>query len=250
MGRETTLLNPIIAKREIDTFNSKMSGKPNTNHFKDWPLCEECGVPMNFILQLYKKDFPNFHFPDNKNLFQIFSCRNFDCPHYDTGYYSGLKLHYYFFHEEFGEKKEILQPEIDTNANLQNPFPELFFLPRKQFETSGFIPDFIFEDILEQTNREEREEKIMEFLPKIQTKIFGYEHFLHNVDESVNIDEISNSEPKQFVLQIVSHEMYKHKHHIGDLSQWVPYSNLPLYNTYIYQEINNRYNFHSYIEYS
>ncbi len=32
MGRETTLLNPIVAKKEIDTFNSKMSGKPNTNH--------------------------------------------------------------------------------------------------------------------------------------------------------------------------------------------------------------------------
>ena len=58
--KQTTFLQPYRSDKEIDFTKSKMGGMPNINGFQEWPMCDECGAPLNFILQLYKSDFPDF----------------------------------------------------------------------------------------------------------------------------------------------------------------------------------------------
>ena len=76
--KQTTLLKPHLSDKQIDFTKSKMGGVPNLNGFKEWPICDECDAPLNFVLQLYKKDFPDFYFPEDKTIFQIFRCPNHD----------------------------------------------------------------------------------------------------------------------------------------------------------------------------
>ena len=78
--RETTLLRPRRAEKPLGFARSKMGGVPNLNGFTAWPRCDACRTGLNFVLQIYKSDFPGFYFPPGKSLFQLFRCPNPDCP--------------------------------------------------------------------------------------------------------------------------------------------------------------------------
>ena len=94
--KSTTLLRPHRADRPIGFGRSKMGGTPNLNGFTTWPRCDACKTELNFVLQIYKSDYPGFYLPLAKNLFQLFRCPNFDCPAAYSERYDLKMFHYYF----------------------------------------------------------------------------------------------------------------------------------------------------------
>jgi hypothetical protein len=73
------LLTPQRETRPLGYSQTKMGGDPNPGKLGTWPLCSACDVPLNFVLQIHKRRFPQLWFPRNKNLFQIFRCPNLSC---------------------------------------------------------------------------------------------------------------------------------------------------------------------------
>jgi hypothetical protein len=91
--RTAMLLNPARSVQLIDATESKFGGLPNLKNFEQYPCCDSCDTPLNFVLQLYKKDIPAHYWPGNKNLFQLFRCPNEKCPAaYSAPYYADHKM--------------------------------------------------------------------------------------------------------------------------------------------------------------
>lgn len=112
--RRTTLLRPHKSDKEIDFRKSKMGGMPNLNGFQAWPMCDECNKPLDFVMQLYRTDFPSFYFPEDRNIFQLFRCPNGKCPvAYRTNHYDHKMFHYYWEVEK-DKNNEVEIPRVDS----------------------------------------------------------------------------------------------------------------------------------------
>ena len=92
--RPATLLHPHKSEVAIKQDESKFGSIPNWAGFNEYPCCDNCKAPLNFVLQLYKKDFPGFYFPDDSSLFQLFRCPNNDCPDAYSEKYDHEMFHY------------------------------------------------------------------------------------------------------------------------------------------------------------
>ncbi len=53
-----------------------MGGTPNLNLLEAWSCCDSCDAPLNFILQLYRGDFPEFYWPGAADYFPPTAVRN------------------------------------------------------------------------------------------------------------------------------------------------------------------------------
>lgn len=125
--RTTTLLRPHRSDSPINQSESKFGGIPNFAGFESYPHCTACQSPLNFVLQLYKKDFPSFYFPDSSNRFQLFRCPNHACP--DT--YSEQSDHtmFHFYFNVIGtEDKEYSRLEFDIQES-ERPVPDCYLKP-------------------------------------------------------------------------------------------------------------------------
>ena len=77
--REGWLLSSTRAKERLSPAESKLGGTPYSGGFEAWPKCRRCRVPLNFVIQLHKRRFPQMWFSRGKNLFQVFRCPNGEC---------------------------------------------------------------------------------------------------------------------------------------------------------------------------
>lgn len=99
----------------------------------EWPVCEYCGHPLHFVIQIYKKDFPDFYFPDGSNIFSIFRCPNFDCPKwYKTDAFDHPIFLYFGEVDMNGENKTFEKPpDRAVKERCENEVVECYFKPRK-----------------------------------------------------------------------------------------------------------------------
>jgi hypothetical protein len=125
--RPTTLLRPQRSGSPIGQEESKFGGVPNFGGFNKYPVCNSCNTPLNFVLQLYKKDFPDFYFPDSSNLFQLFRCPNTDCPDAFSDKYDMKTFHYYF---NITDSNKILTKPESEIADLESEVPDCILRPQ------------------------------------------------------------------------------------------------------------------------
>src|SRR5688572_33483380 len=61
-SKPAILLRPHKSLIPLNYSASKFGGTPNLNGFDVFPHCDACDAPLNFVLQLYKRDFPGHYF--------------------------------------------------------------------------------------------------------------------------------------------------------------------------------------------
>jgi uncharacterized protein YwqG len=127
--RATTLLRPRRSSRPIPFTSSKIGGIPNLNGFETWPVCDACGFPLNFVLQLYRADFPAFYFPEHANLFQLFRCPSCQGKGDDWERYDHKMFHYYHRLDVQRENKALIKPRAE-GPDLEPEVFECVFEPK------------------------------------------------------------------------------------------------------------------------
>ena len=63
------VLHPQTAGQPLSPSNSKFGGLQNLNNFDVYPCCDVCYTTLNFVVQLYKDEFPEHYFPQGEDLF-------------------------------------------------------------------------------------------------------------------------------------------------------------------------------------
>ena len=175
-GMDTLLLNPEESEDTIPVSQSKMGAEANMAGFESYPCCDACGTPLNFVIQLYKKDFPQLYFPENTNVFQLFRCPNMDCDPGDYLKYDRRMFHYYFNLPD--EIKALAKPESDA-TDIEDEANECSFSPYKTKDLPKY--DDLADDILEYINEKLDDDVSYEFetcfIQYTGTKIGGYPSF-------------------------------------------------------------------------
>jgi len=170
--KATTLLRPHRSKDAISTHESKFGGQPNFAGFESYPCCDRCKMPLNFVLQLYKKDFPAFYFQGDANLFQLFRCPNQDCPDAYSREYDH-KMFHFFFNADPSDNKTFIKPEFSL-TNAESEVPDCYLKPTvaddfptyDDFEGNDFV-------LLDKKFSEDLSESFMEKYTAIQNSKFG-----------------------------------------------------------------------------
>ena len=72
--KPVVLLRPRRATSPLPVGTSKMGGRPDLPVDAEWPQCPYCRVPQNFVMQLFRRDFPEFPFPPRHDLASLFRC--------------------------------------------------------------------------------------------------------------------------------------------------------------------------------
>lgn len=184
--KQTTLLNPILMDADIGITKSKMGGTPNLSNFKTYPKCDVCQHDLNFIIQLFQVDFPDFYFPNDSRLFQVFRCPNESCSGNYNGIYD-LKLFPYFF-KGFRVKNHIDPPLPIVDSDEYEARMPPYALASKQASDFPYYADFGWNDknIL-RTNYEELKKRINDegiidrfFTPQRGNKLWGYPSWIQN----------------------------------------------------------------------
>lgn len=78
-SRRGWVLVPEPSPQPLALSASKFGGVPHPAGREVWPKCPRCRVPLNFVLQLHRRQFSRMWFPKTKNLFQLFRCPNAYC---------------------------------------------------------------------------------------------------------------------------------------------------------------------------
>jgi uncharacterized protein YwqG len=200
-SRQATVLNPHRSANTLSALLSKFGGKPNLAGFTEYPCCTTCNTPLNFVIQLYQKDFPELYFPSNRNLFQVFRCPNFNCADAcsDT-FESDLKLLIRYVEHEGTTLVELDKPSTMQN-DLENEVPDCQLTPIKS-------PDFpIYDDYGAEVNDMEKNfgEDLTEvffdtYTSTSRTKIGGYPSFT----QSPHYPICDCGDTKEFFFQLAS----------------------------------------------
>jgi len=78
--KPVVMLRPRRAQYPLPVGASKMGGRPDLPARVEWPQCPNCAIPLNFIMQLLRRDFPEFPFPARAEQAALFRCpRRRDC---------------------------------------------------------------------------------------------------------------------------------------------------------------------------
>lgn len=79
---------PIVQEGDGDLTASKFAGKPWLNAGEKWPVCPNCGKPMQLFLQLNLDELPeNLNSRFGSGIFQFFYCTNVVSINHDVGLY-------------------------------------------------------------------------------------------------------------------------------------------------------------------
>jgi len=176
--KEAILFLPHAAEKPVSSSQSKFGGAPNFNGFDSYPCCDSCETQLNFVLQLYKRDFPDHFFPENKNLFQLFRCPNHNCPEaYSEPFHADHKMFVYYFLSDETPNKHFEQLQHNS-GEFEPPVPDCILRPQR-------INDYpVYDDFGDVTNDIERiygEELadcfMEEFSAMQRTKAGGYPSF-------------------------------------------------------------------------
>lgn len=77
--KPVVLLRPRAARGPLPPGTSKMGGSPDLPPTMPWPRCRYCDVPLRFVLQLFRREFPELPFPPARDQFVLFRCPKHDC---------------------------------------------------------------------------------------------------------------------------------------------------------------------------
>ncbi|MES2701672.1 MAG: DUF1963 domain-containing protein [Bacteroidota bacterium] len=114
--KNAVLLRPHTTRIQLAFDTSKVGGVADLRGFSSYPCCNKCSEPLNFVLQIYRKDFAGLYYPENKNLFQLFRCPNRECG---GDQYSDQAMFVYYFTEQSAPSKLLLKPLSLTEDNEQ-----------------------------------------------------------------------------------------------------------------------------------
>lgn len=202
-GKETILLRPHKAKTEHSTKESKMGGMPNLLNFKSYPKCDSCGNFLNFVIQIYKKDFSDFYFPEDKDLFQLFRCPNFNCPSAFSKT-SDLKVFPYFF-KDSKKENNLKKEKLITGKDVEKEIPECEFKIQKLKDFPNY--DDFSGDELSQIGKkfgDEWEDYFIDnYSAKTGTKYKGYPSWT----QSPNRPICKCGKEKEFFFQLSSEDI-------------------------------------------
>jgi uncharacterized protein YwqG len=143
--RPATLLRPHKSEIPVSHLASKFGGIPNFAGFDVYPCCDACNTPLNFVLQLYKNDFPAFYFPGDSSLFQLFRCPNNDCPDACSEMYDQKMFHYYFNPDK--DNKILSKPTYNL-PNAESEVPDCY-LKSKVVDDFPNYDDFEDDDFVD-----------------------------------------------------------------------------------------------------
>jgi uncharacterized protein YwqG len=199
--RQTTLLRPHKSEIAIGQQESKFGGIPNFTGFDIYPCCDDCKTPLNFVLQLYKTDFPSFYFPDNTDLFQLFRCPNNDCPAGYSEQYDHKMFHYYL--TSTTDNKLLAKPSHNL-SNAENEVPDCYLKPQVTDDFPNF-DDFEgndFVNIEEQFGNDLTELFMDKYSAISNSKLGGYPSFT----QSPEYPTCSCGKTKEFFFQLSSED--------------------------------------------
>jgi hypothetical protein len=198
-----TLLRPHKSNIPINSTSSKFGGIPNFEGFNSYPICPTCRAPLNFVLQIYKKDFQTFYFPNNLNLFQLFRCPNNDCSDSYSDQYDHKMFPFYFNTSEFKDKT-IIKPSHEFD-NIEKVVPDCYLKPIESEDFPNYDDyegnDFV---IIEEKFGNKLSEFFMDKYSAIQkTKFGGYPSYT----QSPNYPICSCGKTKEFFFQLSSEDI-------------------------------------------
>lgn len=214
--RLTTVLHPQRSDKPIDIDQSKFGGIPNFSCFEDYPRCTVCNTPLNFVLQLYKKDFPDFYYPDNSNLFQLFRCPNEDCPDAFSEKHDHKMFIFYFKNDDINTNK-LVKP-VDNRNYLEAEITDCYLKPKTVEDFPNF-DDFEGQDFnnIEEKFGNDVSELFMETYSAInRTKLGGYPSFT----QSPFYPTCSCGKTKEFFFQLASEDLEEGVEHPPPPDRW------------------------------
>ncbi|MEP2668640.1 MAG: DUF1963 domain-containing protein [Cyclobacteriaceae bacterium] len=216
--KKTVLLRPHRSLKELPFTVSKMGGCPNLSGFETWPGCEVCSTPMNFVIQLYKKDFLDFYWPDDKNLFQIFRCPNYNCSNNFNESYDLFTKGY--FHNTGATENKNFQKPLSELTDLESEVPDCYF----KMTTAIDYPHFELIPLFEAFNLKYGESEVeelfwSEFQPRSGTKFNGYPSWTQNPDTP----KCSCGKLKDFIFQLSSEDMEDGQEWPPEPDKWSPH---------------------------
>lgn len=218
-GKPTVVLHPQTSGMALSPLISKFGGLPNLNGFDQYPCCDACDTPLNFVFQLYQREFPEHYFPTGKNLFQLFRCPNNNCPGaYADGFHSDLKMFVHYFNDDGVKLSEIVLPAPNP-SKMEIPVPDCYLKPQR-------IIDYpIFEDYGDELNDietifgEKMSELFLDTYGTIQrTKIGGWPSFT----QPSHYPECQCGKVKEFFFQLSSEDTEEGIKN-PDHDQWSPH---------------------------
>jgi uncharacterized protein YwqG len=198
----TTLLKPHRSANAVSADQSKFGGIPNYVGFEEYPCCDSCSTPLNFVLQLYKRDFPECYFPGHSDLFQLFRCPNYDCPGIDAER-SDLKMFHYYFTAGDVTSQHLVKP-VHQLADAEAEVYECVLQPQQQDDYPNFddFADDEFYQIQKQFG-DKLADTFMERYSAIQrTKLNGYPSFT----QGPYYPQCSCGNTKTFFFQLASED--------------------------------------------
>ncbi|GHN01563.1 hypothetical protein WSM22_30520 [Cytophagales bacterium WSM2-2] len=214
--RTATLLRPHKSEVSIGQNESKFGGVPNFAEFENYPCCDKCKTPLNFVLQLYKKDFPTFYFPGNSNLFLLFRCPNNDCPDAYSEQFDHKMFHYYFSVTDSANKRLTKPTHNLTDAETE--VPDCYLKPKvvddfpnyDDFEGNDFV-------VIEEKFGNDLSELFMENCSAIRNSKFGgYPSYI----QSPSYPTCTCGKIKEFFFQLSSEDIEDGIKHPPPSDKW------------------------------
>lgn len=215
-GKETTLLRPHKADNKIEWTESKFGGIPNLESFSEYPKCDSCDSSLNFVFQIYKKDFPEFYFPNESNIFQLFRCPNDDCSDTYNEFYDHKMVHY-FSNTKCLVNNDLKKPKNNLK-NFETEISDSYLKPNKIIDFPNF-DDFDENDFLNIENKfgEEFSEEFMDKYSAIaNSKILGYPSYT----QSTCYPKCSCGKTKEFLFQLSSDDTEDGVEYPPDRNSW------------------------------
>ncbi|MBI9056007.1 MAG: DUF1963 domain-containing protein [Bacteroidales bacterium] len=184
-SRKITALRPHKSPTKIEKNRSKFGGEPNLNGFDNYPCCKHCKTPLNHVVQIYKSEFPDFYFPKDKVLFQIYRCPNADCPESFNEHHDFTTFYFYFSESELAKNKEYDKPVINLD-NFEEELIECYLKPESVIDLPSWGDyEEIDEDKIKVKFGEEwfDDEFILEYSAHSGSKINGYPVWIQGANE-------------------------------------------------------------------
>jgi len=207
--RKTAMvLNPSKSVYPIDAGESKFGGTPNLQNFDSFPCCDSCGDKLNFVLQLYRKEFPAHYWPGNNDLFQLFRCPNDKCPSaYSAPYCADRKMFVYYFENTRTTNSSIQLPIQSDDNDHEPPVPDCPLNPAAVADFPNYEDfDNVITDIEHKFGETFSDLFIDEFSPIQRTKSGGYPSFT----QSSHYPICSCGQQKEFFFQLSSEDTEPH----------------------------------------
>ncbi|HEY8928697.1 MAG TPA: DUF1963 domain-containing protein [Mucilaginibacter sp.] len=218
--KDATVLNPAKSSQPISATESKFGGRPNLGNFTAYPCCDSCSTPLNFVFQLYRKDFEEHYWPAGKDLFLLFRCPNDYCPQaYSEPFHADRKMFHYYFTAAEGINDYIDLPRQPARENDESPVPDCKLNPERITDYPVY-EDFgdVINDIEYKFGESFGDLFIDEFHAVQRTKIGGYPSFTQAPD----YPKCKCGKEKEFFFQLSSEDTEPHVTKPGP-DDWSPH---------------------------